>query len=41
MTYSGLTTIRERIQRISGGELEVVSEIGKGTTVRIILPKEM
>jgi sensor histidine kinase YesM len=35
----GLKNVRERLQRISGGELRVDSVIGKGTTVTMILPK--
>ena len=38
-SHVGLKNVRERLQRISGGELRVDSVIGKGTTVTMILPK--
>lgn len=40
MSHVGLSNVRERVQRISGGRLDVNSEIGKGTTATIVIPKE-
>jgi NarL family two-component system sensor histidine kinase LiaS len=34
----GLTTMRERAQKL-GGEVEIVSRLGSGTTVRVRIPK--
>ncbi len=39
-SHVGLKNVRERLKRISGGELRVDSVIGKGTTVTMILPKK-
>lgn len=40
MSHKGISNVRERLRHISGGELIVASEPGKGTTVTMILPKE-
>ena len=39
-SHVGLNNVRERLKRISGGNLLIESEIGKGTKVTIQLPKE-
>ena len=36
----GLRNVKERLKMTCGGELRIDSEIGKGTTATIILPKE-
>ena len=41
MSHTGLSNVRERLRHISGGELIVNSKAGEGTTVRMILPKEV
>ena len=38
MSHTGIRNVRERLGRICGGELKVVSEEGKGTDAAIILP---
>ena len=38
--HVGLKNVRDRLERLCGGKLEIRSEIGVGTTVTIILPKE-
>ena len=40
LSHTGLNNVRERLQRICDGKLEIWSELGKGTTVTIILPKK-
>ena len=40
ISHTGLKNARERLRRISGGELTVISAAGEGTTVRMTLPKE-
>ena len=40
MSHMGIRNVRERLKRISGGELQIDSAIGKGTTVSMIIPKE-
>ena len=40
ISHTGLNNVRERLQRICGGELEIWSELGKGTTVTMIIPKK-
>ena len=40
LSHMGLNNVRQRLQRICGGKLEVWSEPGKGTTVTMILPKK-
>ena len=40
MSHTGLSSVRERLRLISGGDLIVKSVAGIGTTVKIILPKE-
>ena len=39
-TCVGLRNVRDRLRRLCGGRLEICSEVGHGTTVTIILPKE-
>lgn len=39
-SHVGLRNVRERLRRLCGGSLEIRSEIGSGTQVTIILPKE-
>lgn len=38
-SHTGIRNVRERLQRISGGQLVIDSVPGKGTSVRILLPK--
>ena len=38
-SHVGIQNVRERLRRISGGELRIESEIGRGTTATIIIPK--
>jgi signal transduction histidine kinase len=38
-SHIGIKNVKERIKLVVGGELEVESEIGKGTAVKITLPK--
>ena len=40
ISHTGLNNVRERLQRICDGELEIWSELGKGTTVTMIIPKK-
>lgn len=40
MSHLGIRNVRERLSRISGGELRIDSTIGVGTTVCMIFPKE-
>lgn len=39
-THIGLKNTKERVEKMCGGTLEVTSEIGKGTTVKIRIPDE-
>lgn len=39
-THLGLENVRSRISKLLGGKLEISSEVGKGTTVTIIIPKK-
>lgn len=39
-SHIGLQNVRERLRRISGGDLRIDSVIGEGSTVTIVLPKE-
>ena len=38
--HIGIQNVRERLRSISGGDLRIESEIGKGTKATIILPKK-
>jgi signal transduction histidine kinase len=38
-SHVGLDNVRERLRRVSGGELRIESEPGKGTKAIIVLPK--
>lgn len=38
--HIGIPNVRDRLRRVCGGELRIESEIGKGTTATIILPKK-
>ena len=38
--HIGIQNVRERLRSISGGDLRIESEIGKGTKATIILPKD-
>lgn len=38
-SHIGIKNVRERLSRICGGKLDIASEIGRGTTVTIALPK--
>lgn len=40
LSHMGLHNVRERLQRISDGKLEIWSELGKGTIVTMVLPKK-
>ena len=40
LSHTGLNNVRERLQRICDGKLEIWSELGKGTIVTMILPKK-
>ena len=40
MSHMGIRNVRDRLKRISGGELQIDSTIGAGTTVSMIIPKE-
>ena len=40
ISHMGLYNVKERLQRICGGKLEIWSELGKGTIVTMILPKK-
>ncbi|MBR3020309.1 MAG: histidine kinase [Clostridia bacterium] len=40
ISHTGLNNVRERLQRICDGKLEIWSELGKGTIVTMILPKK-
>lgn len=39
-SHVGIKNVRERLRYVSGGELEIHSVLGEGTTVTLILPKE-
>ena len=39
MSHTGLQNVRERLQRICGGQLLIDSKIGEGTKVTMVLPK--
>ena len=39
-SHIGLNNVRERLRRVSGGELRIVSAPGQGCRATIILPKE-
>lgn len=36
----GLRNVRERLEKICGGELRIETKLGKGTTVTLVLPKK-
>ena len=36
-THTGIQNVRERLKRVSGGELRIDSELGKGTIATIII----
>lgn len=38
--HIGIANVRERLQRVCGGTVEFDSAPGKGTTARIVIPKE-
>ena len=40
LSHMGLNNVKERLQRISDGKLEIWSELGKGTIVTMMLPKK-
>lgn len=40
-SHIGIYNTRSRLQAMCGGKLEIQSEIGKGTTVMITIPKDM
>lgn len=40
LSHMGLNNVKERLQRISDGKLEIMSELGKGTIVTMMLPKK-
>ena len=37
-SHIGIKNVRERVEKMCGGTLNVVSEIGKGTTITIRIP---
>ena len=39
-SHVGIQNVRERLRSVSGGELHIHSEVGKGTTAVIVLPRE-
>ncbi len=39
LAHIGLTNVRDRLQRVCGAELRIVSQPGAGTTATMILPK--
>lgn len=39
-THTGIQNVRERLKRVSGGELRIDSELGKGTIATIIIRDE-
>ena len=39
-SHIGIKNVRERVEKISGGELIISSETGKGTRATIVLPQE-
>ncbi len=39
-SHRGIENIRDRLKNVSGGDLKIESEIGKGTKAMIILPVE-
>lgn len=39
-THIGIENVRQRLRDMCDGTLEIESEIGKGTTVRITIPKK-
>ena len=38
-SHIGIKNVRERLSRICGGRLKIISKVGQGTTVTIALPK--
>ena len=38
--HLGIQSVRSRLQRMCGTELEIKSQVGQGTTVRFVIPKE-
>ena len=40
-SHLGIRNVRDRLNRISGGELIIDSRLGKGTDAVIILPKDL
>ena len=40
LSHTGLNNVRQRLQRICDGQLEIWSELGKGTVVTMVLPKK-
>lgn len=39
-SHIGMENTKKRIKEMCGGEIKIVSEVGKGTTATVILPKE-
>ena len=39
-SHTGIHNVRERLQRVCGGELAIESVVGEGTTATIVLPQE-
>lgn len=37
-SHIGIANVRERLQEMCGGSLEIISEKGKGTECRILIP---